>query len=629
MDGPASKRTREAGNGVDRDNVNNINNINNVDAWTGAGTKGSPIVLESMLRSVSPPRKRQRPRAESNVSVTSSAPSSEREPGSLRSPFQLTTVRDLPASANVDTLTVKDVFGSPALVECWEFNYLHNLEFLISSFDEEAVSRGLAVHVVHGFWTSEDPRRDALEKEAEELNKLLQIGDSQSQTQKDQGQQGTTSITLHTAYLPEPFGTHHTKMAVLFRDDDHAQIVIHTANMIPHDWTNMSQAVWRSPLLPLAIGEEGAADGNNPSVGNTFKKDFLNYLRAYNQRRPVCRELVEKLVRYDFSAVRAVLIGSVPGRHNVLHPSEMVHLDETGSTPTQWGWAALKRALRQVPIQRPPSATAYGTVATGTRSLTAEIVAQVSSLATLGSTDSWLRQTMFSALSGGQVVPTQRQKQNREKAIAAQSRVPVLRAEKPQFRVVFPVADEIRRSLDGYVSGTSIHTKIKTAQQQRQLEYMNPIMCHWANDVPDGEPLPDRSQVPHCDAGRNRAAPHIKTYVRYAPDGTVDWVLMTSANLSKQAWGEAKTSTGNQMRIASYELGVLVWPELLAAGATMQPVFKRDTFKGAAGPEPVVPLRMPYSLPLQRYSSTEVPWVVGMPHSEPDCRGARWENPTL
>ncbi|EPE02512.1 tyrosyl-dna phosphodiesterase [Ophiostoma piceae UAMH 11346] len=623
MDGPASKRTREAGDGVDRDNVNNAN------AWAGAGTKGSPIVLESMLRSVSPPRKRQRSGAESTTSVTPSAPSSTREPGdqnSLRSPFQLTAIRDLPASANVDTLTVKDVFGSPNLVECWEFNYLHNLNFLLSSFDEAAVSRGLAVHVVHGFWKSDDPRRNALEIEAEELNKLLQSGDSQSPTQDQEGQ--GTSITLHTAYLPEPFGTHHTKMAVLFRDDDHVQVIIHTANMIPHDWTNMSQAVWRSPLLPLARGEEGAADENELCVGNTFKKDFLNYLRAYNQRRPVCRELIEKLIRYDFSAVQAVLIGSVPGRHNVLHPSEMERLDETGSTPTQWGWAALKQALRQVPIQRPPSATAFGTVATGTRSLTAEIVAQVSSIATLGSSDSWLRQTMFAALSGGQVVPTKIQKQHRENAIATQSRVPVLRGAKPQFRVIFPVADEIRRSLDGYLSGTSIHTKIKSAQQQRQLAYMNPIMCHWANDVPDGEPLPDRSQVPHCDAGRNRAAPHIKTYVRYAPDGTIDWALMTSANLSKQAWGEAKTSTGDQMRIASYELGVLVWPELLAAGATMQPVFKRDTFKGAANPTPVVPLRMPYSLPLQRYSSTEVPWVVSMPHSEPDWRGARWEDPS-
>ena len=41
------------------------------------------------------------------------------------------------------------------------------------------------------------------------------------------------NIELIPAYIPDPFGTHHSKMLVLFRHDDQAQVIIHTANMIP------------------------------------------------------------------------------------------------------------------------------------------------------------------------------------------------------------------------------------------------------------------------------------------------------------------------------------------------------------------------------------------------------------
>lgn len=48
------------------------------------------------------------------------------------------------------------------------------------------------------------------------------------------------NVQAITAYMPEAFGTHHSKMLVLFRRDETAQVVIHTANMIPRDWKNVS-----------------------------------------------------------------------------------------------------------------------------------------------------------------------------------------------------------------------------------------------------------------------------------------------------------------------------------------------------------------------------------------------------
>lgn len=204
----------------------------------------------------------------------------------------------------------------------------------------------------------------------------------------------------------------------------------------------MTQGMWRSPLLPL-LKSSSSKDGNvrqTPTIGSgqKFKVDLLNYLRAYNTKRSICRPLVEQLDKYDFSAVKAALIASVPGRHNIHDASE----------ETKWGWAALKQALRTVPVQEGKSGIAI----------------QVSSIATLGPTDTWLRKTIFISLKASR---------NKTK-------------EEPSFEVVFPTADEIRRSLDGYQSGASIHTKTQSTQQAKQLQYLKPMFCHWANDAEGG-----------------------------------------------------------------------------------------------------------------------------------------------
>jgi hypothetical protein len=242
--------------------------------------------------------------------------------------------------------------------------------------------------------------------------------------------------------MPAKYGTHHTKMLVLLRHDDHAQIIIHTANMIAKDWTNMTNAVWSSPLLPRTPGpapEITATRDELPmGTGARFKYDMLNYLQAYDKVRKVCGDLRNALKFYDFSCMRAAFIASVPG----------IHLPHNLSTSC-WGWPALKRALKVVPCKAGRS----------------EVVCQVSSIATLGPTDNWLKSAWSSAVSASGSPDTS----------------------KPMVKVVFPTADEIRRSLDGYESGGSIHTKIQSTQQQKQLLYLRPIFCHWANDSPQGK----------------------------------------------------------------------------------------------------------------------------------------------
>ncbi|KAI0204875.1 tyrosyl-DNA phosphodiesterase [Astrocystis sublimbata] len=523
----------------------------------------SPSVLGSIARAtppslshpISPPRK-------------TKAREAERFP----SPFRLTTIRDLSDLDNVGAVSLNDLIGDPLIAELWDFNYLHDVDFLMGHLDED--TRALTkVHIVHGFWKRDDPNRLLLQEQAEQHG----------------------NVTLHTAYMPEMFGTHHSKMLVLIRDDETAQVIIHTANMIAKDWTNMTNGIWAPPLLPkLQEPIEGLGTYGAPGSGTRFKFDLLSYLRAYNKGRNVCVSLVEQLTMYNFSTIRGALIASVPGRHNVEHEPET----------TRWGWQALKEALKTVPTQAG----------------TSEIVLQVSSIATLGGNDAWLQKTLFDSLSISQ------------DAVQQPSSSGSPQAPRLAFKIVFPTRDEIARSLDGYASGGSIHTKIQSIAQTKQLQYLRPIFHHWANDSRDGvlasTSVSETDSATRKEAGRKRAAPHIKTYIRYG-EKSIDWAMLTSANISKQAWGEATNKAG-EARVASWEIGVLVWPEVLTgdAEAKMVGTFKtNDTGQGGRNGDegsPVVGLRIPYDLPLQRYGDSEMPWVATMRYTEPDWMGQTW-----
>lgn len=276
-------------------------------------------------------------------------------------------------------------------------------------------------------------------------------------------------------------------MLILFRHDDTAQVIVHTANMIPFDWENMTQAMWKSPSLPkLKIDSNVPTPASHKTLdaikrkaravgsGSRFKRDLLNYLSAYDDKRTICKSLVQKLSEHDFSEVRAALVASVPCKQSIVAKSKE-------EIKTYWGWLGLQDVLQGVPVEGAEEP---------------DIVVQVSSIATLGPTDKWLDQTFFASLSA--------------------SANPSLN--KPRFQVIFPTADEVRRSLNGYSSGSAIHTKIQSTQQQKQLQYLKPLLYHWAGDCVQNTAPQGEISSPTQEAGRRRAAPHIKTYVLFGTE---------------------------------------------------------------------------------------------------------------
>lgn len=422
-------------------------------------------------------------------------------------------------------------------------------------------------------------------------------------------------IMLDRTFLTRQSGTHHSKMIILFRHDNQAQVIITTGNFIVRDWS-MCQAVWRSPLLALIdhTVQSPTHSGTLPiGSGPRFKKDLLAYLQAYGSKRTGV--LTGHLEEYDFSSIRAALIASVPQKQNLRSTDP--------ETETLWGWPGLRHILSSI-----RSASA------GTNP---RIVMQCSSVASIG--EKWMA-SLLKALSVTAAPNGSQPKQT------------------PKVSLVFPTASEIRRSVDGYASGGSIHMKTQTPAQQKQLTYLRPMLCHWAGEDQPSAPSsaePDVGRV--RQALRRRAAPHIKTYIRFADEGMnrTDWAMMTSANLSKQAWGEVATA-GGEVRICSYEIGVVVWPDLWdeGAGVEMVPVFGKDIpndeqevdgrghdedettdeeggrgFREDSMKEPKtrklkVGLRMPYDLPLIPYRQDEMPWCASTPCGEPDWMGRIW-----
>lgn len=110
--------------------------------------------LTSLRASISPPRLRI---AQSRASPNGTSHQIEPEiaPGSLiSSPFQLTRIRDLPGSLNNGCVSLGKIVCDPMIREMWQFNYMHDLDFLMSNMDPDTKDM-VKVHIVHGYWQRE------------------------------------------------------------------------------------------------------------------------------------------------------------------------------------------------------------------------------------------------------------------------------------------------------------------------------------------------------------------------------------------------------------------------------------------------------------------------------------------
>ncbi|KAI8822250.1 tyrosyl-DNA phosphodiesterase-domain-containing protein [Fimicolochytrium jonesii] len=425
--------------------------------------------------------------------------------------ISLTRVEALGSAQNVGSKTLGNVFGLKDIECMLQLNYMVQLTWMMRHLPDQSIP----ITFVHGL---RQASAQMLRAEASQF----------------------PNVKLVSPDLPIAYGTHHTKAMFIFYKDGDMQVIIHTANMIQQDWKNKTQGIWSSPVLKKRTDTSNAE--------SAFGTDLIEYLRAYGSS---LRTWCDRLEGYDFTPCKAVIIGSVPGRHS-------------GVNLRKWGHIRLRTCLQQVKI---PEQCCKKSI----------LVGQFSSIGSLGVTDDWLTNDFGVSLSAAR---------NRQECST------------PNFKLVFPTVENVRTSFEGWAAGGSIPFDSKNWVKQES--WMRPRLNVWAAQK----------------QGRARAMPHIKTFARLVPDtGEIAWILLTSSNLSKAAWGSFEKK-GEQLMVEDFQNGTMrnvSASELPSLSLTAQPAAGTTDF--------IVPIRLPYDLPLTPYRSNDVAWTWDSRQNEPDSLG--------
>lgn len=151
----------------------------------------------------------------------------------------------------------------------------------------------------------------------------------------------------------------------------------------------------------------------------------------------------------------------------------------------------------------------------------------------------------------------------------------------PNVRVIYPSFNNVANSHDHLLGGGCLPYGGKVHEKQ---PWLNNFLYQWRAD----------------GRYRSKAMPHIKTYARFA-DKKLFWYILTSANLSKAAWGSMnKSKTSQTLRISNYEAGVLYLPKYV----TNTNYFSMDQSDATT---PVFPSL--YDIPLTKYVVDDTPFL--------------------
>jgi len=328
------------------------------------------------------------------------------------------------------------------------------------------------------------------------------------------------------------YGTHHSKCAVAFYASG-IRVAIFTNNFIELDWTFKTQGCYVQDFPLKAENDVGDKKKNH------FENDLMDYfmklsasLVPQSAGAKLRKLLREKLPLYDFSSANGRLVASVPGNYT------------SDEGKKKYGHFRVKDlVLNELSLKNKLSK--------------AEVCMQFTSMGNLYKDQRYLFEVAASLL-GEESLPTSN-RSNRVKMIwptfmEAENSV------ETQERLV--VQGLMGNSKYLYEGGT------KPLSQRKIQPNLEPLLCKWS-----GASL----------MGRQFVIPHIKTYIAYCNSTSSSWshrqsqygnedktnrekeilyILLTSCNLSSQAFGMVQKSNGAFV-IHSWELGILFSPETL------------------------------------------------------------------
>ncbi|CAG9772390.1 unnamed protein product [Ceutorhynchus assimilis] len=346
------------------------------------------------------------------------------------------------------------------------------------------------------------------------------------------------NIKHHFVKMKDPFGCHHSKVGIYVYEDESIRLVVSTANLYYEDWNNYNQGLWLSPRLPKLPQGSNAKDGESITG---FKSDLIAYLETY--KLSILKEWLDYVKNADFSQVRVALVYSAPGKY---YPKKNGnHLHRVGDLLSKYC---------SLPAKTTPQSE--GPLSWG-------ILAQASSIGSMGKTPAdWLRGSLLRSLAS--------HKQSSPSSNSAAT-----------LNIVYPSVDNVAHGYFGLQSGGCLPYSKATNEKQRWLQ---DYMHQWKAD----------------EKHRTRAMPHIKSYCRISPNlNKLAYFLLTSANLSKSAWGNPIQKDGGSS-IRSYEMGVMFLPNF----------FDEEYFKINNSTDNKNSHLFPfmYDLPLTPYKKDDYPW---------------------
>lgn len=426
-----------------------------------------------------------------------------------------------------------------------------------------------------------------------------------------------------------PYGVHHTKMFLVGYATGALRVVIHTANLRFGDINHKAQGAYIQDF------PRKTASASGDTASTAFEDSLVQYIDTYgynkkyqwddptssasssssDKKAPIT--LAEQLRKYDFSSATAVLLPSTPGYHKIGPECPVGHLK-------------LRREIETLALRQAPQHQLKGDEKNNSKNIASgPIVCQFSSLGSL--TKKYLHRLVFSmdisrSRAGGSSKKADKDEDDESKPL------------ENKLQLVYPTSDEICNSLEGYRGGGSVPGTEKNVSK----DFLRPLFRKWASSVnflaalslpkdDDDDDDDDNAQNP---LWKGTNVPHIKTYFQLAgneeKEEGMEWIVLSSHNLSKAAWGDVQNSTAygeKRLFVRHWELGVLIAPSMLGATRLVpwskkhgSKKDKKNTTISAIG-DATVPL--PYRHKPLPYTEKDKPWAVDQRYVRLDIFGRR------
>ncbi|CAL0332101.1 unnamed protein product [Lupinus luteus] len=348
---------------------------------------------------------------------------------------------------------------------------------------------------------------------------------------------------------------------------------------------NLIHVDWNNKSQGLWMQDFPWKDQNSPTKGSGFENDLVEYLSALKWP-----EFSVKLPSLGNFSINPYFFKKFNYSDAMVRLIASVPGYHSGAGLKKWGHMKLRSLLQECTFDEEFKKS--------------PLIYQFSSLGSLD--EKWMAE-FASSLSAG----------------SCEDKTPLGMGE---AQIIWPTVEDVRCSLEGYAAGSCIPSPLKNVEKAFLKKYWS----KWKAD----------------HTGRSRAMPHIKTFTRYNGQNLA-WFLLTSANLSKAAWGTLQKNN-TQLMIRSYELGVLFLPSSIKRGGcgfscTSNVTLSEDkctreessemkktklvTLCGMGRdwlPEEMIPFPVPYKLPPQPYSPQDVPWSWDRQYSDKDVYGQVW-----